>query len=226
MRARGFTLLEVMVSLGILAVALTVLSDLNGGVIAMHGYSKKLTVATLLARGKMLDLEEELRKDGFKDFDDEKDGDFEDDGFPDFAWKAEILRPDVQFDAGQLLSLLGGEQGAAGAFGSGGGIAKLLGSAAQNLPQGTGLDAAAISAAMAPLINAQATVFIETIKQAVREVRLTVSWKDGQVEDRFTVTTHMVILPGMVGKTEEAQQQQQQQAPPPQDPFDVQEEEF
>jgi len=222
---RGFTLLEVLVSLGILAIALTALADLNGGAILMHGYSKRVTIATLLARGKMLDLEEELKKDGFKDFDDQKEGDFEEEGFPDFKWEAEVLRPDMQIDAAQLLSLFGGEQGAGGAF-SGGGLDRLLKDAARSLPQGAQLpDAGAISGMMAPLISGQATAFIETIKKAVREVRLTVLWLDGKVESKFTVTTHMVILPEMVGKTDEPPSQQQQ-TPPPDDPFNVQEEEF
>ena len=46
--SRGFTLLEVMISLGILAVGLVAISDLNGGAVQMHAYSRKATVATLL----------------------------------------------------------------------------------------------------------------------------------------------------------------------------------
>ena len=67
----GFTLLEVMVSLAILAVALVAISNLNGGAVAMHAYGRRATEATLLLRGKMLDLEDDLQKKGFSDFDDE-----------------------------------------------------------------------------------------------------------------------------------------------------------
>src|SRR5438128_6511089 len=104
---RGFTLLEVMISLAILAVALVALGDVNGGAVQMHYYARRATQATLLLRSKMLDLEEQLHKDGFHDFDDEKRGTFEEEGAPDYAWRAEILKPDIQLDDTALLGLLG-----------------------------------------------------------------------------------------------------------------------
>ncbi|HYV65609.1 MAG TPA: prepilin-type N-terminal cleavage/methylation domain-containing protein, partial [Myxococcales bacterium] len=95
---RGFTLLEVMISLAILAVSLVAISGLNGGAVAMEAYSRRATEATLLLRAKMNDLEDQLHKDGFSDFDDDKRGTFEEEGAPDYAWRAEILKPDVQID--------------------------------------------------------------------------------------------------------------------------------
>src|SRR5437588_10394900 len=106
-KAAGFTLLEVMISLAILAVAMVAISDLNGGAVQMHYYARRSTQASLLLRSKMLDLEEQLHKDGFSDFDDEKHGSFEEDGAPDYAWRAEILKPDIQLDERSLLGLLG-----------------------------------------------------------------------------------------------------------------------
>ncbi|MFL5457673.1 MAG: prepilin-type N-terminal cleavage/methylation domain-containing protein, partial [Myxococcales bacterium] len=112
---RGFTLLEVMISLAILAVALVALSDLNGGAVQMQAYARRATQATLLLRGKMSDIEEQLQKEGFSDFSDDKHGTFDDDeGAQGYEWRAEILKPDVQMDASQLLQLLGAGQGAAG----------------------------------------------------------------------------------------------------------------
>src|SRR3954470_19689546 len=106
--SRGFTLLEVMISLAILAVGLVAISGLNGGAVTMHAYGRRATEASLLLRGKMLDVEDDLQKNGFSDFDDEKHGDFVGDGAPDYAWSAEILKPDVQLDPAQLLNLVGG----------------------------------------------------------------------------------------------------------------------
>ena len=94
---RGFTLLEVMISLAILAVAMVAISDLNGGAVQMHYYARRSTQATLLLRSKMLDIEEQLHKDGFSDFDDEKHGTFEEEQFHRKRarlrdWWGEVLR--------------------------------------------------------------------------------------------------------------------------------------
>ncbi|NJK88601.1 MAG: prepilin-type N-terminal cleavage/methylation domain-containing protein [Myxococcales bacterium] len=65
MSKRGFTLLEVMVALSILALALTSIAGINANSFESSNYARGLTVATLLARAKMLDIELELQKDGF-----------------------------------------------------------------------------------------------------------------------------------------------------------------
>jgi general secretion pathway protein I len=192
---RGFTLLEVMISLAILAVGLVALSDLNGGAVQMQAYARRATQATLLLRGKMSDIEEQLQKDGFSDFSDDKHGTFDDtEGAQDYAWRAEILKPDVQMDAAQLLQLLGAGQGAAG------------GSAAAAAPQPTGGGPGGIGSLTAPgspiagILQNQATTFLETLKKSVREVRVTVSWKDGTQERNISASQHVVILPEMVGQ--------------------------
>src|SRR5207237_7684382 len=105
---RGFTLLEVMISLAILAIALVAISGLNGGAVTMHAYGRRATEATLLLRGKMLDVEDDLEKNSFSDFDDEKHGDFTDDGAPPYACSADTLRPDLRLDPAHLLTPLGG----------------------------------------------------------------------------------------------------------------------
>ena len=177
MRNAGFTLLEVMISLAVLAVALVALSGLNGGAVAMQAYARRATQATLLLRSKMSDVEEQLQKDGFSDFNDDKHGNFEDDeGGAGYEWRAEILKPDVQMDAAQLLGLFG--------IGSQGGAAAL----------------SAPGSPVAGMLQAQATGFLETLKKSVREVRVTVSWKDGTQERSISASQHLVILPEMVGK--------------------------
>src|SRR5262245_51910813 len=92
-RAIGFTLLETMVALAILALSLMAIFRLNSGAVSMHAYSKKLTVASLLARSKMTDLEQELYDKGFNNDDEEKTGDFSDEGWSSFKWRAKIIAP-------------------------------------------------------------------------------------------------------------------------------------
>jgi general secretion pathway protein I len=115
----GFTLLEVMIALAILAISLVALSDINAGAIAMHSYAKKLTVATFLAKGKMLDIESKLDAEGFpaeKDNIEPSEGNFEDEGFPDYKWSVEVVAPNSEnLDPMKLVSaILGGGSGADG----------------------------------------------------------------------------------------------------------------
>lgn len=106
--ARGFTLLEVMVSLSILALSLTAIAGINANSFNASNYAKYVTVATLLARSKMLDIEEQLRKDGFGDDDKEYSGDFDEEGYSGIEWVATCRR--VEVDVNQLLGgLFGGE---------------------------------------------------------------------------------------------------------------------
>jgi general secretion pathway protein I len=195
---RGFTLLEVMISLAILAVALVALSDLNGGAVQRQAYARRATQATLLLRGKMSDIEDQLQKDGFSDFSEDKHGTFDDEegaAGAGYEWRAEILKPDVQMDAAQLLQLLGaGGQAAAGGAGA---------AAAGQMPSGSPGGVGSLTAPGSPvagLLQGQATTFLETLKKSVREVRVTVSWKDGSQERNISASQHIVILPEMVGQ--------------------------
>jgi general secretion pathway protein I len=218
-RCRGFTLLEVMISLAILAVSLVAISGLNGGAVAMEAYSRRATEATLLLRAKMNDLEDQLHKDGFSDFDDEKHGTFEDEGAPGYAWRAEILKPDVQLDPAQLLGLLGvGPGKPADASSSKNPLTQGLADAAAALSSpAPGAPAMPRAAALtggpfAGLLQGQAQGFIETLKKSVREVRVTVSWRDGKEERSISASQEMVILPESVGKAGQVQVQPPQPA--------------
>jgi general secretion pathway protein I len=204
--ASGFTLLEVMIALAILSVALVALSNLNGGAVAMHAYSRRATEATLLLRGKMLDVEDDLQKNGFSDFSDEKHGDFSNEGAAAYAWTAEILKPDVQLDPAQLLTLLGAQGNKGGqpsnvASAAGTLAGSLFGApgATQGLQGGGG--AAMLAGPMGGMFMTEAKTFIETLKKSVREIRLTVSWQDGKNRRDVSASQIIVILPESVGQT-------------------------
>lgn len=105
---RGFTLLEVMVAVSMLALAITAMAAINANSFASSNYARGVTVATLLARSKMLDIEQELQDDGFGSDEKTFDGDFADEGFPGVKWRA-VARP-VEVDITPLVeSFLGGE---------------------------------------------------------------------------------------------------------------------
>jgi len=177
----GFTLLEVMVALAILAGALLTISQIVSSSLRNEVRAQRLDVATLLARGKMVALEEQYQRSGFKDFDDATDGDFDEEGHPEVKWKLEVVRPHVDLSSQKLLETLTGSSD----------LQSLLpGASAKDGI--TTLDPRA--AMIAPLLDAQLLQFGETLKKGFREVRLTVLWTDGKHEESFTVVTHMVVL--------------------------------
>ena len=105
---RGFTLLEVMISLAILALALTTIAGINANSFESSNYARGLTVATLLARSKMLDIELELQKDGFSEGVRKLKGDFSEEGYDDVEWEV-IIRP-IDVDVTRLIrSFFGGD---------------------------------------------------------------------------------------------------------------------
>jgi len=54
---RGFTLLEVLIALGILALALPILLGLRNWDLDLHARAKELTIATILAQEKLTETE-------------------------------------------------------------------------------------------------------------------------------------------------------------------------
>ncbi|MDB9822805.1 prepilin-type N-terminal cleavage/methylation domain-containing protein [Deltaproteobacteria bacterium] len=80
----GFTLLEVMVSLSIIAIALTALLATQSQGLSLAGEAKFGTTASLLAQSKMAEFEGIKTEDMMSD-----SGDFGED-FPDYFWDLEV----------------------------------------------------------------------------------------------------------------------------------------
>jgi len=208
-RRAGFTLLEVVVALSILGLALTAIYDLNAGAVAMHAYAKKLTVASMLARSKMTDVEQELYDKGFNADDEEKSGDFSDEGWSAFKWRATIVAPKTNgVSPEQLLGAifnlpLGGSGsssdplGALSAlFGGGTSANKPPGSQSGSAPTPTagGALSSPLGALGANMIQTQFTQLVDQITKSVREVHLTVSWKEGKNVETLDLVTHVVSM--------------------------------
>ncbi len=193
--ARGFTLLETVVALAILAMALMAIFDINSGAVSNHAYAKKLTVATLLARSKMTDLEQQLYDDGFAADDKEESGDFSREGWSQFKWRAKVIAPKTEGVSpeqlvGAIFNLPIGEGGDLGGlasmFGAGGGKKDDKGGPQQGMNPMAG-------AAMG-MAGPMFSQMVQQITQTVREVRLTVYWKDGTQVESLDVVTHVVSL--------------------------------
>jgi general secretion pathway protein I len=189
---RGFTLLEVMISLALLAGALMAASDLAGAALRNHEFARDLNAAVLLARGRMAELEEQYEDSGFKDFDESSEGDFSEEGRPDARWKVEVLRPSPDLSADQLVSRLAGATESTPAELA----SKLFGGQAPTSgggPVATTTGNAGV-AMLTKLVEGQLTTFGDLVKRSLREVRLTVSWPSGKQRKSFTIATHMVVI--------------------------------
>jgi general secretion pathway protein I len=137
-RARGFTLLEVMVAVAILGLGLTAILSAQAGSFNAARHARNISVATGLARCKMNEVEEQLLKLGYQEMDQADSGPCcEGDTTPNVrcTWKIEkLVLPEPQYgklDLGGALSpgAMNGPPGGAASPGGGmmGGLGGLLG---------------------------------------------------------------------------------------------------
>ena len=198
--ARGFTLLETVIAMAILGLALMAIFDLNAGAVANHAYTKKLTIATLLARSKMTDLEQKLYDEGFSNDDDEETGDFSDEGWSGFKWRAKIIAPKTDGVSpdqliGAIFNLPIGDTGSGEGLG---GLAAMFGGSGGGGKDPTGGAGAAAAGAgmgaMGGMIQPMFTQMVEQLTRSVREVHLTVYWQDGRQVESIDMVTHVVSL--------------------------------
>jgi len=187
----GFTLLEVMIALAILAASMLAVSQLVSAALRNHTRAVNLEVATLLARGKLAELEDQFERTGFKDFDQDDEGSFEDEGHPEVHWKAEVSKPRVELGPDRILAMLTGAGGEGAPD-----LARLLGQQAQGgqAQEGSPETLFPGAAALTATLQAQLAVIGEQIKKGVRELKLTVSWRDGAQDESFSVVTHLAVL--------------------------------
>jgi general secretion pathway protein I len=176
MSARAFTLLEVMVALAILALGFGVIVEAHSRAALATIDARQVTVGTLLARGKMLDLEQELRKDGFGDGDKVIDGDFGEEGYAEYKYTAVLRKIEIPVgklqdgQAPDIMAMLGG--GGAGEQGGGSGEA----TSAPNMGM------------LGPVFQ----IASDVVGNSVRELTLVVTLPEGGRLADLKVTTHVV----------------------------------
>jgi len=164
--ARGFTLIEVMF-------AFLMLAAIIGGLVAMQTSALRtanegslIVTATQLARKKMVDCKYDLldqnKGGGFGLSDYKNDGNFDEEGYPDFKWSCEA--PYLKIPVPNLDAL----------------------GAKTNESGGVSTDPmiSMIGAIFGPLITA--------IGDCARELVTVVKWKYRNVDEELKITTHVV----------------------------------
>ena len=91
-----------MVALAILASTLVVLLQIITNNVRATNHAKMTTAATLLARGKMIDIEDVILENGFSTDNELEHGTFRDQSYPDFRWESSIERIELPTDMKQL----------------------------------------------------------------------------------------------------------------------------
>lgn len=177
-RRGGYTLMEVLIALTILAVSLTILLGTQSSAVQRGAMANQMTTASLLARAKMLEIESELDADGFDADTVTENGDFRKDGFPTYTWEYEVELVEVDDAASEALlsetnsKLFGeGEDGSGGAF---------TGNAA--------------FAAYLPMVVGMVPDLINRLGEKVRRVTLTVFWEFRGGEQKLTLVQYVTDL--------------------------------
>ncbi len=193
----GFTLLEVMVAVGILAMSLTSLLSSQMASLRATRYARDVTIASFLAEYQLVEVEWLMRKDGWIQDDKRYEGDFSDLGWPDIRYNCLvdfIKMPEFSQIQKAKQQADGTTDGYSGTY-----------------------YRSAKDQAFTAMGMVWATVKL-AIEQSIRKTSCTVKWRDGSLEHDFQVVTFwadpekLKLLPQLgeeqTQKTEDTERQQ------------------
>ena len=178
---RGFTLLELMIAIFILALSVSILMTTQNTSLRLMGYANNTSVVTMLTRAKMQDLEYEVQQqiaeEGLEeDYVDTQSGDFGDMGYGDIYWEAVVQSIEIDDNAANDFV----ESVTNQLYGSG----DQEGSLSGNL---------AITQFL-PLMVSYLPTILNQLGQRIRKITLTTTWDYLGVEQTLTVSQFITIL--------------------------------
>lgn len=188
-RIGGFSLLEVMVAVAILAIALTAIFSSEAGAIRVGGRARAISTATFLARCKMGEIEEQIFREGMPavslDGEDECCEGGEQEGFS-CEWTIERVELPDNMDTGEeggdALADLGGDH---------------EGDEASPADVETALAGGAGGDALGQLaVELAWPVLRPAIEDQVRRATVTVQWEEGSSVRSFNVVQYLVADQG------------------------------
>lgn len=198
----GFTLLEVLVAVAILAVSLSSLLSSQMMSLQATRYARDISVAALLAEWQIVELETKTRREGFVSSDVEVEGDFSDQGWDQFEWACTIHFVELP-DYNQLVESKDQADEASGAKDD-----NMIG-AGDQMFGALGM--------VWPMVKA-------AIENSIRKVTCTVTWTSGKIPYEYDVQTFwtnpeaLKNLPGAGGEFSEADDPSNQGDPSGGDP--------
>jgi len=197
LRARGFTLLEVMVAVAILGLSLTVILSAQAGLYSGGTYAQHTSIATGLLRCRMSEIEERLLKLGFPEVEEKDDGACcEDDTRQDMRCTWQVDRVELpeakapEFAPSTAGSASAGPLGAISQiasnpqqFAGDAGISSL----ASALKEGTG-GVAGIEGLAMSLVYPRLKPMLES---SIRKVTVTIKWREGIRDRDITIVQYL-----------------------------------
>jgi len=180
----GFTLLEVMVAIAILAISLTAIFSMQVQNVSASNHTKWITVANLMARCKMSEVELVLRKDGFPEADEAESGQdcceiAENDDF-ECGWKIQRVELPSTIDVETAMGDAMTKDSLSGFIGDF--------QAERINSQLSSMGGMGALASLLPLIN-------DLLVGTIRRVDLTVEWKERGRDNKLEIT-QFVVNPG------------------------------
>lgn len=181
MRGAGFTLIELIMAVFILAMSVTILMGTQSTSMRLMGYANNTAVVTMLTRAKMQDIEyeiqETIKEEGItEEFAQTIDGDFAEQGYPDIYWEA--LIQSIEIDDNAANSFV---------------------ESVTNQLYGSGDEAGSLSGnlAITQFLPAMIGYFPNIINQLgtrIRKITLTTTWDYLGVEQTLTVSQFITVL--------------------------------
>ena len=171
----GYTLMEVLVALTILATGLTILLGAQAAAARMSERANTMALAALLARSEMINIEHQLHQDGFSDMEERMNGDFRDFGFDDIEWDAVVevieITPEAQEEFNSTIyNQLFGDGDEGGALSGSSGVSSFL-----------------------PMIMAMIPEQLNAITERSRKVTMTIRWTEGR-DTELTLTVQQYVV--------------------------------
>ncbi len=168
----GFTLLEIMVALAIMALSFTALFLVQGRATRLGSEARTISLATQLARYQLLECKKEAQKIIASASDFKLDGDFSELGFADFSWECHAPQFNMKAPSASQVDE----------------------SIKRNTPdEQKQQQKASAASTMSPII----TMVTDTLGNSVRELALIIRWNEGEKSDELRVVTHIVDLAAM-----------------------------